>query len=276
MRNTERESATVSRVIDGMSNGDYHRHPALGSTSLKTLATKSPAHHKWSLNHSDHKPQYDFGSAAHAWILEGDRDQIAVIRADNWLTKAAKEARTQARAEGKYPILAREFAYIRLMRLNVLDHPVARDMVTEPGTRVETSIFWEDDGMELKCRPDALNRHGIWDLKTTVSANPADFGRTAVRFGYHQSAAHYKAGVEAAGLGDQPFRFVLVEKEPPFAVSVVQLEPAAELLGGELNETAKATWRACAESNHWPAFPGMSTVDIPAYAYYDQEEEMSL
>lgn len=263
-------------IYDGIPNADYHADPALGSTSLKTLATKSPAHYKWSLNHSDHKPQYDFGSAAHSWILEGDREQIAVVKADNWKAKAAQEARIQARAEGKYPVLAREFAAIRIMRLNIMDHPEAWCMIADDTTAVESSIFWEDDGIYLKCRPDALNRHGIWDLKTTVSANPSDFGRTAVRYGYHQSAAHYMDGVERAGLGRQRFRFVLVEKEPPYAVSVVQLEPTAEGLGAELNESAKATWKSCMETNRWPAYPGISTVDVPAYAYYDNEEEMEV
>lgn len=259
-------------IIDNMPNAEYHAQPALGSTSLKILATKSPAHYKWSTTHSEHKPQFDFGSAAHSWILEGDRDQIAVVRADNWLTKAAKEARNEARANGKYPVLAREFAAIRLMRLNVLDHPVARLML-EPHSRIESSIFWDEGDVTMKCRPDSLNRHAIWDLKTTVSANPRDFGRTAHRYGYHQSADHYRRGVEAAGFGVMPFRFVLVEKTPPFAVSVVELDEASLNLGAELNARAAFAWEVSNSLDKWEAYPELVTTSVPAYAHYDIEDE---
>lgn len=255
-----------------MSNAAYHSSAAIGSTSLKTLATKTPAHYQWDKANPVHKPVYDLGSAAHAWILEGDADQIVVVESDSWRTKAAKEARDEAYAAGKYPLLDEEFDRIDRMRAAILEHPIASQMIN-PEHRFESSIFWEENGMPLKCRPDALAPDVIWDLKTARSSHPGEFGRAANTYGYHQSAAHYIDGVQRATGEELPFRLVLIEKEAPFFVSVVEFEPAAVDLGSDLNAKAKDLWRTCTANNHWPGYEGISIVDVPAYAYWDEENE---
>ncbi len=260
-------------MIEGLSNEAYHRSDHVGSSSLKMLATKTPAHYQWNRLHHEDKPQFIFGSAAHAWILEGDADQIVVVDSDSWRTKAAKEARDEAYAAGKYPLLDEEFDRIDKMRAAILDHPIASQMVN-PEHRFESSIFWEEDGMPLKCRPDALGTDVIWDLKTARSSHPGEFGRAANTYGYHQSAAHYIDGVRQETGKELPFRLVLIEKEAPFFVSVVEFEPAAVDLGSDLNAKAKDLWRTCTANNHWPGYEGISVVDVPAYAYYEEEDDM--
>ena len=194
MRNTERESDTVSRVIDGLPNAEYHCAKALGSTSLKTLATKTPAHFKYDQENPRHSPTFDLGTAIHSLTLEDDESGIVVVEAATWTGKAAKEAQAAAYAEGKTPLLAKDLATARKVRDSIMAHPIARLAFT--GHRAEASVFWEEDGLELKCRPDAWLPGLLVDLKSTRDANPNSFPRIAYDYGYHQSAAHYQDGVK--------------------------------------------------------------------------------
>lgn len=262
----------MGEVIDGMDNADYHAHPALGSTSLKTLATKTPAHYKYDQDHPRHSDAFDLGTAVHSITLEDDESGIAEVDASSWQTKAAKEAKEAARAEGKVPLLSKDLAVARAMRDSIMSHPTARAAFT--GHVAERSIFWEEDGLGLKCRPDALHvdKGVLIDLKTAVSADPRQFAKTVADYGYHQSVAHYRDGCEQAY--GKPFRFlfVVVEKSPPYLVSVIELDELSEDYGQRLNGRAKQVYRECAEADRWPGYPGAPIISIPRWAEYQADE----
>jgi PDDEXK-like domain of unknown function (DUF3799) len=262
-----------SGVYPDISNGDYHSDPALGSTSLKTLATRTPAHWKWQSENPVHKDAYDVGTVAHSLILEDDETGIVVVDASDWRTKAAKEAKDEARAAGKIAMLQKELDPILAMRDAVMAHPLARAAFT--GHKAEHSVFWEEDGLALKCRPDAWRDGLLVDLKTARDADPREFGRTAHNLGYHQSVAHYQDGVEAATGERLPFAFVCVEKEPPYLVSVVELDPEAIELGRRLNNKAKNTYRECLANDHWPGYESTEPIRLPYWAARNTEEELT-
>ena len=169
-------------IYSGVTNSAYHADPALGSTSLKTLATKTPAHYKHDQAHPKFSDAFTLGTAAHSVILEDDITGIVVVTADNWLTKAAKEHKAAALAEGKQPLLGKEFDQVMAMRNAVYNHSQAAALLTKH--KPEESVFWDEDGLTLKCRPDAWKPGQLIDLKTTVNADPREFGKTAHNFGY--------------------------------------------------------------------------------------------
>jgi len=261
-------------IYSGISNADYHRDPALGSTSLKTLATKTPAHYQHDKTHPKFSDAFTLGTAAHSLILEGDTSGIRVVPADNWLTKDAKAAKAEAIATGKQPLLTKEMTQVFMMRDAVMAHPIARDLLT--GHKAEQSVFWDEDGLTLKCRPDAWKSGMLVDLKTTINADPNEFGKTAHNFGYHQSAAHYIDGVKAATGEELPFHFVLVEKTAPYFVSVVELDIEAVNIGRQLNDRAKRIYRECVETNTWPGYPNADLISLPMWAIYQAEELLGL
>ena len=168
-------------IYDGVKSADYHADPALGSTSLKTLATRTPAHWKHEQANPKFSDAFTLGTAVHSVILEDDITGITVVTADNWLTKAAKELKAQALAEGKQPLLGKEFDQVMAMRESVMGHPLAKAALT--GHKAEQSVFWQhESGTALKCRPDALHQGGklgnmVVDLKTVQSAAPDEFER---------------------------------------------------------------------------------------------------
>jgi hypothetical protein len=263
-----------SGVYAGISNADYHADPALGSTSLKTLATKTPAHYQWAKTHPKTSDAFTLGTAAHSLILEDSIADIVAVDADNWLSKAAKEAKSAALADGKQPLLTKEYAQVIAMRESVMRHPMARALFT--GHQAEQSVFWAEDGLALKCRPDAWQPGTLVDLKTTVNADPNEFGKTAYNFGYHQSAAHYIDGVKAVTGETLPFFFVLVEKTAPYLVSVVELDPEAIEYGRQLNDRAKRIYRECEATGNWPGYPATEPVSLPMWATYEMEDLLGI
>jgi len=262
-------------IYSGISNRAYHADPALGSTSLKTLATKTPAHYQWDKAHPKSSTAFDIGTAAHSLILEQDESGVVVIDVETKRGKAWTEPADAATAAGKIALTAKEWVQVKAMRDSVMAHPVARELFT--GHKAEESVFWKEDSLTLKCRPDAWKPGLLVDLKTTRDANPNTFGKTAHEYGYHQSAAHYIDGVKAATGEELPFHFVLVEKTEPYLVSVVaELDIEAVNIGRQLNDRAKRIFRECVTTNNWPGYPTAENVPLPMWAIYQAEELLGI
>jgi len=265
-------------IYDGIKNADYHADEALGSTSLKTLAKRTPAHYQYEKLNPKSSAAFDLGTAAHSLILEQDESGVVVIDVDAKRGKVWTDPASAAEAEGKIALTSKEWAQVVAMRDAVMAHPFARGLFT--GHKAEQSVFWEepweDDGLLLKCRPDAWQPGALIDLKTARDANPNEFGKTAHEYGYHQSAAHYIDGVKAATGEELPFHFVLVEKTAPYLVSVVELDWEAIDLGRALNDRAKRIYRECVETNTWPGYPSAEPISLPTYAVYQTEDLLGI
>jgi hypothetical protein len=237
---------------------------SLSSSGAKLLVPPStPAHFKHSRDHGrPPKAAFDLGHAVHKLVL-GQGAEFVVVEADNWMTKAAKEARSAAREAGKTPLLRKEHDQAEAMAKAVREHPVARILFNPDHGRPEVSGFWQDDETEVwrRFRLDWLpepraGRLIVPDLKTTVDANPDRFGKHAADFGYFIQHPYYLDGCQALGLGDEwtAFVFVLVEKTPPHLVSVVELDPEAVDLGRSLIRRALQTYAECTGTDTWPGY----------------------
>lgn len=262
-------------VLPKMSNRDYHAHVALGSTSLKALATRPPALWKYERdNPPESKPEFDLGTIAHSLILEQDESGVVVIDVEEKRGKVWTEPAEAARNLGKIPLKLAEWRQVVAMRDAVMADPRGRAAFT--GHVPEQSIIWDEDGLMLKARPDALHPHVIVDLKTTRSADPRDFPRIAFDFGYYQSAPHYQEAVRLAtgDDDDRPFLLFLVEKTPPHLLSVVEFDAEALEYGRRMNDRAKRIYRECTESGHWPGYPDTEPLGLPRWAEYKLEDTL--
>jgi hypothetical protein len=85
---------------------------------------------------------------------------------------------------------------------------------------------------------------------------------------------HYLDGQVACGLAEEPaFVFVVVEKEPPYLVNVIQLDMDAERIGREQVRKAIGIYRHCVDTNTWPGLSStVELVGLPVY-YQRQHEE---
>ena len=96
------------------------------------------------------------GTIAHALLLEDDSSRLITIEADDWRTKAAKEARDEARAAGKIPILTKQAAHLLKMvgtARDFLRSSEVGDMTFQP----EQTLAWQEGTTWCRARPDWLS-----------------------------------------------------------------------------------------------------------------------
>lgn len=259
-------------VID-LTADEYHadqtgnRTPSLSSTVARKLLYESPAHAKAA--HPRLSPQpvqkdtdaFDLGTAVHALLLE---NTVAVQVCDfkDWRSNAAKAAREEARAAELVPMLPHQWEAVREMVDTVRPQLDALEVEPIPFTdgQPEVTIVWNEGEVVCRARFDwVYNQHPVIDnLKTTSrSANPHPFSRRifSPELGYDVQAAFYLRGARAVFGRDHEYRWVVVETEPPYAVSVVSLTPAALEIADAKVDLAIARWRECLASGEWPGYP---------------------
>lgn len=256
----------------------YHRDPveggSLSASGMRRLIPPScPAKFRWHADNAgeEHAPHFDFGSAAHKLVL-GAGQEIEVVDADSWRTKDAREARDAAYAAGRIPLLAADYQTVEDMADALRSHPIAGRMFVPGRGKPEQTLVWRDERTGIMCRAllDWLPDSGrvFPDYKTALSAWPEDFRRPADNYGYAQQAAHYLAGVRALGLAgdDAAFVFIVQEKEPPYLVSVIELDAPSLRIGEQRNRTALSVFQHCTERGEWPGYgDDVALVSLPNY-----------
>lgn len=264
-----------------LSDRDYHgQHQALSASGAKLLLPPScPAKFKWALDNPRHSDAFDFGTVAHRLIL-GKGSEIVPLDYDSFRTKDAKAAQAAVRAEGKTPILANEYDRAVDLAAAVNAHPEARLLFSDG--EPEVSAFWTDEetGIQRRARFDWLRnvtegrRLLIGDLKTARSSEPTEFGKACADYGYAIQAANYIDAVRALDLDPDPaFLFVAVEKEPPYVVTVGQLDDDSLAVGRYLLRKAIRLFAECVERDDWPGYAqGVTELSLP-YWFTNRHEE---
>lgn len=261
----------MTGLIANVPDRDYHAdRVSLSSTGARKLLA-CPARFRWERdNQSPPSKAFDIGRVVHTLVL-GVGGEVVVVDADNWLTKAAKEQRAAAYESGATPLLTAEYDAALAMRDAVMAHPVAAELFSDGVA--EQSGWWadEDTGITLRFRPDWMTeldgRPVCVDLKTTVSADPQDFSRSVVKFGYNMQAAWYLAGLAAHGIADARFLFVCVEKSPPYPVAIIELDAEAIAQGRIDMRRAIDLYKRCLDTDTWPAYgDGIHTISLPPWA----------
>lgn len=263
--------------------------PTLNASTAKVLLGQSPAH-AWHqhprLNPdfaADHSTQFDIGKACHAMVAGGD-DAIVIVDADSYRTKAAQEARQEAWDNGQIPVLTAQKANLDAM------HDAFWRQVTEfygfsfafkGGVHEGTSVWSDERGANCRCRFDWLDPNGdpiIFDYKTTAgSAEPDAFGRQIFNMGYDIQEAFYRRGArQTLGWSNPDFIFVAQETSPPYALSMVQLDPAARDYADRKVDRSMRIWSECLSLDYWPAYrKQVATVPAPVWSQmqWDEREE---
>lgn len=275
--------------IYDMPSVEYHAdpcpEPSLSAGIANELVTKSPLH-AWNQHprlNPDYRPEvsetFDRGTAAHAYLLEGER-AFATIEAADWRTKAAKEARAEARANGRVPILERHHKQMvemaEAIRARLANHEAEPRPLGPEGGKPEQSIVWKEKTKhgDVWCRARADFLHDeadvIDDLKTTAaSAHPESWSRTMFGSGGDLRAAFYLRGLRAVrGLDSTKgtYRYVVAENYRPYAVCVYDLDPATMMIGEKKAWAAIEAWAACLASKRWPAYPARTcSIMLPSW-----------
>ena len=251
-------SGIEAGIYGDMPNADYHAQTDwLSSTQLKRAL---PERYKT----GGSRDALDFGSAFHTRAL-GEGDEIEVVDATSWRTKAAEAARAEADAAGRIPILAADSERIDAMIQALRDHETAAELMFNRDGQAEESVFADVNGVPCKARFDRRIPGVILDLKSTSTKPGADsIARAVIDYGYDLSAAHYLAVAEAAGLEVDAFAFVFVSKTAPHYVTVCDLDETFLARGRVLR--ALAIERLANATDAYEGATGFLTLDCPRWA----------
>lgn len=265
-------------VYHDLAEADYHAHPALSHSGAKTLMPPGcPALFAYQREHGrPDKTAYDLGNAAHKTVL-GTGWPTVVVEGE-WRSKDAKAAVAEARANGVIPLHQQDWDAAQAMAGALRRHPLA-SMLLSNG-KPEASMLWRDQRADvlLRGRVDWLRdrRDPLYlvDYKTAESAEPDTFARAAARYHYHSQAAFYIDGAKTCDLSDDVrFLFIVQEKNPPYLVSVVELDSLAIRAGRAWNRRAIDLFAACHAADDWPGYTpdDPALVSLPRYATFEQD-----
>lgn len=253
----------MATIKKNLSNRDYHSDPAISKSGLDEIA-KSPLHYWSKYLDPDREPvkwtdAFTIGAALHALVLEPqnfDKEFVTIPKIDR-RTKAGKEeyAAWEAKTSDKILVNDQQLELCEIMRDSILSHKKAASYLDGFG-QAELSIFFEWEGVSCRCRPDYIREDGVVvDVKTAACAHPDVWMRKAFDFRYHVQTAFYSEGYRQA-FGEDPkgFIFVVVEKSPPYGVSVFRASAELEEVGSYDALDDLNLFRECLEKNEWPGY----------------------
>lgn len=242
-------------IHDGIPMSEYLLMPALSGGRLNVLLTQSPFH---ALHNEGREASEvsDIGMAIHDAMLEGV-DRIVTIDADDWRTKAAKEARDEARAAGKVPMLSRKVAQVHAAIAAAQKHVMKSEIAGAfDDGKAEQTVIWKEGDVLCKARPDWMGKGFHISLKTTEgNANPSAFCRSRLsQMGYDSSLVFYDRGLRANGLTLE-HRILLVEQNPPYGCCIFGLAPSKWEYADSRVSRGIAAWQKCKQTGIYPAYP---------------------
>ena len=257
-------------IYDDLPADQYHADTAVGSSTLKRLATMTPAHAKY--GYFQRTDALEFGAAFDMCLLERDKFDACYVRGpDDRRGKKWTDA-LEACERGQILMVAKDYDRVLENVEIVMKNPDVASLLSGNTVR-QQSAFWIDEktGIRCKARPDLINiDQGLMvDVKTTISADPRMFGTQCAKLGYHIQQVMYQDGYVRHGLGYK-FLFLAIEKKPPFLSCVYEMELRSAYAGYKLYRDMLDKYKQCSESGIWPGYPsGIQTLELPTWAWCD-------
>lgn len=274
----------MAKIVRDLPADAYHCTEALGASGAWVLANDCPAmFHAYSPFNPDRLPNdsnhaMSIGTALHLAALEPDRldSRCVVVDAEDWRTKAARDAREAAVSAGHVPLLHKDRALVDRLAAALRANRDAASLLE--GADTEVSYFWDADGVPCKARADIVAYGGaaLADLKASANASPGFFQRRAFDAGHFLRAPWYSDGWQIANGGACPdYWFIIVAREPPHLVTVARLDTQALEWGRQMIRRALTLFKECRDRGVWPPYcTEPATLSLPAFAEYRLREEM--
>jgi exodeoxyribonuclease VIII len=245
-------------IIRGLPNEEYHARPEISKSDLDKFA-RSPAHylaHKKGLINHDSEV-FRFGSAFHSLVIEPQSFDLryAVAPEGDRRTKEFKKAWSEFLPTiGVREVISQDDQKRLLsMAESVSNHKTARCLF-HSCTDFELAVIAENEGVQCRSKLDCVSSTAILDLKSTADASRISFSNSIGKYRYHVQAAFYLDNSRIAGIEVENFFLISVEKDPPFAVQVFELDYASLEEGRRVYKQQLSYVKECLEYNHFPAY----------------------
>jgi len=230
LKNFASEQRGQALIYKDIPNEDYHAGVGISSSYIRSFG-QSQLH---AIEHKqESSPNLKFGTAAHALIVEGQEafDKEVRVLTGSPYTKAYKEEKAEYEEQGFIVLKEDDVNLIQSMKDSMVYEGNA--YLNAKGKVAEASIYWYEDDVLCKCRPDMLcpplkepnsdNKIVIIDYKTTISCEPFSFNKSVKKYGYDMQAAWYRRGLLMAGYDVEDFVFIAQEKVHPYASKVFRI-----------------------------------------------------
>ena len=230
LKNFASEQRGQALIYKDIPNEDYHAGVGISSSYIRRFG-QSQLH---AIEHKqESSPNLKFGTAAHALIVEGQEafDKEVRVLTGSPYTKAYKEEKAEYEEQGFIVLKEDDVNLIQSMKDSMVYEGNA--YLNAKGKVAEASIYWYEDDVLCKCRPDMLcpplkepnsdNKIVIIDYKTTISCEPFAFNKSVKKYGYDMQAAWYRRGLLMAGYDVEDFVFIAQEKVHPYASKVFRI-----------------------------------------------------
>ena len=263
-------------MSSSMTETEYRTHPSVSRSDLWNMRL-SPEKYKYM--HDNPSLPTDallFGQVFHKLVLEPDdfSNEFAVMPQIDRRTKAGKQQAEEFAkdAVGKSIVTQEMYQQALGMKMSVGNVDQACKLLDG---KHEVPYFWldEESGIECKCRADCVSKIGdiniIVDLKSCQDASTDKFTREALRYGYDFQSAFYSDGISKCTGDDYLFVFIAVEKNPPYAVNILQASPEFTNHGRNTMRDLLEKYKYCFDSNNWYGYMGkennINTLELPAW-----------
>jgi hypothetical protein len=231
--------------------------PALSQSIAWTLLSRGPFH-AWhehrELGGLERKPTESMriGTLIHELILGGSR--VVVHDFPDWRTNRAKEAKEEAIADGKTPILRKQIDAVQ-PAIEAIRAALASNGLWSVDFVCEQKMEWEYGGVRCVGTPDArLIEEGsatVLELKLTEHlGNHEATGRKGAGSGWAMQREAYVTGIETQYpevAGRVTWLWAVAEWSPPYDVQVVPAAASMVELGRLQWERAIVQWRELLE-----------------------------
>jgi len=265
----------------------YHSKdcPGMSRSSLNEFA-KSGEHYQYSrIRPREATDAMKLGSAFHISILQPQNLQLMVgvlpkFKGVKGNTIASQtDAYLAGRSDRMY-ITKDQLDTLQRMTMSIATHPLIKEL--RACQHIEVAAFAKDpaSGELLKCKPDAFcisnNKIKVYDLKSTRKGGGTyhEFLRQVTNKDsrlYIQAAMYSYVLKLVTGLDIDSFKFVVVEKDPPYPVSCFEL--SSDFLDFAYDEmTANLEdFAICKKRNIWPGYPtGTQVINLPRWMIRDE------
>ncbi len=251
-------------AIYDMPESEYHSGPWVHSHDLADLLKMTPAAFQYAKAHPE--PPSDamqLGGAFHALVLQPEEF------AKKYIAQPPEIKDRRTKAWGEFATLNSDKTIIRPddytdllgWRQSFLDNPDIAPIIRD--SQHEVSLFWTDEetGIEMCARLDMMR---LWkpegvacidDTKTAKSADPEEFMKACIEYGYDIQSFTYIEGVRHVfGIEKVQFAFDVVEKTAPY-LSVHYTAPDSMIeLGRVKYRAALKKYAECRDSKIWSGY----------------------
>jgi hypothetical protein len=274
---------TEPGAYPGITGAQYHGveicdTPSISASGLILIEDKSPAHYwvKSPLN-PNRKPQgskthFAIGHLLHDILLHKGMLPTDYHIVPDGFTPAHKHkwadelpGYLEAVAAGMNILHKSEFDLACAMAESADRHELAGALLMQGEPEMTLACRDPKTGRWIRAQPDILptTMDIVPDVKTAIDASPSAYERSASKWGYFQSAAHYLDVLEILyGEGSTKRRFVhiVIEKQPPYLVTIYHLDDGDIHYGRMLNRRALDLFDRCLKTGDWH---GYSAPDQP-------------